>query len=159
MIMYVVKEHTAAEDIIQDSFIGIIRKCPHDVNRARLKPWLRAIARNTTISYLRKNKKKRDELLSEDVYMENAIPLMTGHINSTESQIEAKLLKEAIIHYIHQLKPIHRQVIQMRWIEQLSYKEMAERLGVSEEKIRQSLFRSREAIKRKVQQEWRVDDT
>jgi RNA polymerase sigma-70 factor (ECF subfamily) len=158
MIMYIVKDHPSAEDIIQDSFMSIIRKSPHDVEDGRLLAWLRAIARNATISYLRKNKKKRDELLSEDVYIENAVPLMCGRAPSTESEIEAKLLREAIVHYIHQLKPMYRQVIQMRWIEQLSYREMAERLGVSEDKIRQSLFRSREAIKRKLHQDWKVNE-
>jgi RNA polymerase sigma-70 factor (ECF subfamily) len=158
MIMYIVKDHPSVEDIIQDSFLSIIRKCPHEVEDGRILAWLRAIARNSTISYLRKNKKKRDELLPEDVYIENAVPLMCEGFPSTESEIEAKLLKEAIIHYIHQLKPMYKQVIQMRWIEQLSYKEMADRLGVSEDKVRQALFRSREAVKRKLQQDWKVNE-
>jgi RNA polymerase sigma-70 factor (ECF subfamily) len=158
-IMYIVKEHTAAEDIIQDAFFNIVRKSPHEVDENRLYPWLIAIARNSTISYLRKNKKKRDELLPDDVYIENAVPLMNPGFCSTESEVEAKAMKEAILHYIEQLKPIYRQVIRMRWIEELSYKEMAERLGVSEDKIRQALFRSRAAIKRKLQEDWKVRES
>ncbi|MDF2960212.1 MAG: polymerase sigma factor SigW-like protein [Paenibacillus sp.] len=157
-IMYIVQDHPAAEDIIQDTFISIIRKSPHEIEESSLIAWLRAIARNATISYLRKHKKKRDELLSDDVYIDNAVPLMSHNVPSTESEVEAKIMKEAIIHYIHQLKPIYRQVIQMRWVEQLSYKEMADRLGVTEEKIRQTLFRSREAIKRKLQHDWKVNE-
>ncbi|MCS7458582.1 RNA polymerase sigma factor [Paenibacillus doosanensis] len=158
MIMYIVKDHQTAEDIIQETFILIIRKSPHDIDEARLNAWLRTVARNATISYLRKNKKKQDELLSDDVYIENAVPLMAERASSTEAEVEAKLLEEAIIQCIHQLKPIYRQVIRMRWLERLSYKEMAEQLGVSEEKIRQTLHRSREAIKKKLQREWKVNE-
>ncbi|WP_165971966.1 RNA polymerase sigma factor [Paenibacillus piri] len=157
-VMYIVKDHAAAEDIIHDTFINIIRKCPHHVEETRLTPWLHTVARNATISYLRKNKKKRDELLSDDVYIENAVPLMSRSASSIESEIEAKAMKEAIIHYIHQLKPIYRQVLHMRWVEQLSYKEMADRLGVTEEKIRQTLFRSRAAVKRKLEDDWKVNE-
>jgi len=157
-IFYIMKEHSATEDIIHDAFFNIIRKSPHHIEESRLTAWLITVARNTTISYLRKNKKKRDELLSDGVYIENAVPLMSRHVPSTEATVEAKAMKEAIIHYIHQLKPIYRQVIQMRWIEELSYKEMAERLGVTEEKIRQTLFRSRAAVKRKLQDDWEVNE-
>ncbi|NOU97109.1 sigma-70 family RNA polymerase sigma factor [Paenibacillus sp. LMG 31456] len=157
-IMYLVKDHPAAEDIIQDTFINLIRKSPHNVDEGRMIAWLRTVAYNATISYLRKNNKKRNELLSDDVYIENAVSFMSSGIPSIEAEVEAKLMKEAIVHYIHQLKPIYRQVIHMRWVEQLSYKEMAERLDVSEEKIRQTLFRSREAIKRKLQDDWMVNE-
>ncbi|WP_028547785.1 RNA polymerase sigma factor [Paenibacillus sp. UNC451MF] len=156
LIIYIVKDHPTTEDIIQDTFLTIIRKSPHDIEEVRLNAWIRTVARNATISYLRKNKKRRDELLSDDVYIENAVSFMHEPAFSTESEVEAKLLEEAIIHYIHQLKPIYRQVIQMRWTECLSYKEMADRLGVTEEKIRQTLHRSREAIKKKLQRDWKV---
>ncbi|GAA4853522.1 sigma-70 family RNA polymerase sigma factor [Paenibacillus vulneris] len=158
LILYIVKDHPTTEDIIQDTFLTIIRKSPHDIEEVRLHAWIRAVARNATISYLRKNKKRRDELLSDDVYIENAVPLPHHPAFSTESEVEAKLLEEAIIYYIHQLKPIYRQVIQMRWTECLSYKEMADRLGVTEEKIRQTLHRSREAIKKKLQRDWKVNE-
>ncbi|MFH5184910.1 RNA polymerase sigma factor [Paenibacillus sp. TAB 01] len=159
LIMYIMKDPPAVEDIIHEAFVLIIRKCPHDVDEDRLIPWIRAIARNTTISYLRKHKKKRDELLTDDLFMEAAVPLMCGVSVSTEAQVEAKLMEEAIIHYIHQMKPIYRQVIHMRWIEHLSYKEMARKLGVSEEKIRQTLHRSRESIRRKLARDWKVSES
>ncbi|MCR8634007.1 RNA polymerase sigma factor [Paenibacillus radicis (ex Xue et al. 2023)] len=157
-IMYIVRDHPAAEDIIQDTFINLIRKSPHDVEEGRIIAWLRTVARNATISYLRKNNNKRNELLSDDVYIDNAVSFMSTIHPSTEAEVEAKLMKEAIVHYIQQLKPIYRQVLHMRWVEQLSYKEMAERLDVSEEKIRQTLFRSREAVKRKLQDDWKVNE-
>ncbi|WP_248925195.1 RNA polymerase sigma factor [Paenibacillus hamazuiensis] len=155
-VMYIMKDHSSTEDIIQEAFLNIIRKSPHNVDEGKLIPWLRTIARNTAISYLRKNQKKRDELFPDSVFIDNAASLASSSFRSTESEVEAKLMEEAIVRYIHQLKPIYRYVLQMRWMEQLSYKEMAERLGVSEEKVRTSLHRSREAIKRKIEQDWKV---
>lgn len=159
LIMYIMKDPRAVEDIIHEAFLLIIRKSPHEVDEDRLIPWIRAIARNTTISYLRKHQKQRLGLLQDDFYMENAVPLMSDPNGSTEAKVEAKLMEEAIIHYIHQMKPIYRQVIHMRWIERLSYKEMAQKLGVSEEKIRQTLHRSRESIRRKLARDWKVSES
>lgn len=157
MVVYIVKEHPAAEDIIHDAFLGIIRRGPHSIEENKLNAWVSAVARNATISYLRKNKRRRDELLSDDVYMDEAVPLMKGYLPSTEDEVVSKLFKEAIIEIIDHIKPIYRQVILMRWLEQLSYKEIAERLDVTEDKIRQVLYRAREMVKRKLQEDWKVE--
>jgi RNA polymerase sigma-70 factor (ECF subfamily) len=45
----------------------------------------------------------------------------------------------------------------MRWLQSMSYKEMAAELNVSEGIIKQRLFRAREAIKQKIDDDWSVN--
>ena len=63
-------------------------------------------------------------------------------------------MREAIITYINQLSPSYRQIIAMKWIHNLSYKDMANELGVTEGVVRQRLFRARDVIKQRLLEEW-----
>jgi RNA polymerase sigma-70 factor, ECF subfamily len=71
-----------------------------------------------------------------------------------EKEVELKIMREAIIAYINELSPAYRQIIAMKWIHNLSYKDMATELGVTEGVIRQRLYRARDAIRHKLLEEW-----
>jgi RNA polymerase sigma-70 factor (ECF subfamily) len=66
-------------------------------------------------------------------------------------------MEESITHYLSNLKPEYRQIFEMRWLHSMSYKEMAAELNVSEGIIKQRLFRAREAIKQKIDDDWSVN--
>ncbi|MGG3744097.1 RNA polymerase sigma factor [Paenibacillus chibensis] len=63
MILYIVKDHAATEDIIQESFIKVIKNKPVFENEGKLRAWLKVVTKNTTINYLRKNKNYRNQLV------------------------------------------------------------------------------------------------
>lgn len=56
LIVYIIKERAAAEDIIQEAFIKIIKNKPIFEDEVKLKAWLKVVTRNTAINYLRKIK-------------------------------------------------------------------------------------------------------
>ncbi|RCX23610.1 RNA polymerase sigma-70 factor (ECF subfamily) [Fontibacillus phaseoli] len=151
-IFYLVKDHQAAEDIIQESFIKVVTKKPYFENECVMKSWLKTVARNTTINYFRKNKKFRNHLDIERVYMD--IDPISPNVPSVEQTVEAKMMEEAIHAHLSKLKPEYRQLIELRWKQGLSYKEIAERLNLCENIVRQRLFRTREGIKKMLYREW-----
>ncbi|WP_253805990.1 RNA polymerase sigma factor [Paenibacillus sp. Cedars] len=59
-ILYVVRDHAAVEDIIQESFIKVITSKPNFEMESKMRGWLRVVAKNSTMNYLRKNKKYRN---------------------------------------------------------------------------------------------------
>lgn len=156
MIYYIVKDHSTCEDIIQDSFIKVINNKPVFENEIKLKAWLKVVARNSAINFLRKNKKHRNHLDTDSVfmYMED-IPQLAP---SVEHVVETQMMEESILRHLKKLKPEFRILIEYRWKHGLSYKEMAELLDLSEEVIKQRLFRARENIKKMLQKEWGVND-
>ncbi|MEF2967197.1 sigma-70 family RNA polymerase sigma factor [Paenibacillus sp. M1] len=151
-IFYLVKDHQAAEDIIQEAFIKVVTKKPRFENEQVMKSWLKTVARNTTINYFRKNKKFRNHLDLERVFMD--IDSNAAYTPSVEQTVETKLMEEAITAHLSRLKPEYRQLIEMRWKLGLSYKEIGERMNLCENIVRQRLFRTREGIKKMLFREW-----
>ncbi|MMZ67846.1 RNA polymerase sigma factor [compost metagenome] len=64
------------------------------------------------------------------------------------------MMEEAILAYLNGLKPEYRQLIELRWKQGLSYKEIGERMKLCENIVRQRLFRTREGIKKMLYREW-----
>ncbi|WP_068617608.1 RNA polymerase sigma factor [Paenibacillus tuaregi] len=151
MILYIVRDHSAAEDVIQDAFLKVIRKKPAFESEQKMKAWLKVVARNTAINYLRKNKKFRNHLDSDSVFI-NTEPYNPEP--SVEQTVEAKMLEEAIISCLEKLKPEYRQLVEYRWKQGLTYKEIADELDTDEDVVRQRLYRARESIKKMLKKEW-----
>ncbi|WP_435925562.1 RNA polymerase sigma factor [Paenibacillus sp. DYY-L-2] len=154
-IFYAVKDHQAAEDIIQEAFIKVVTKKPDFENINGMKAWMKTVARNTTINYFRKNKKFRNHLDVECVYMDKEPNGLSNP--SVEQIVEIKLMEEDIVRHLSKLKPEYREMMEMRWKQGLSYKEIGEQLGLCENIVKQRLFRIREGIKKMLFREWGAD--
>ncbi|MFS0868978.1 RNA polymerase sigma factor [Paenibacillus xylanilyticus] len=152
LIVYIIKERTAAEDIIQEAFIKIIKNKPIFENEVKLKAWLKVVTRNTAINYLRKNKNNRNQLDTDSVFIDMETINQTAA--SVESTVETQMMQESIEFYLEQLKPEYRVLVELRWKEGLSYREMADLLDTSEEIVKQRLFRARGSIKKQLHKEW-----
>ena len=152
LIVYIIKERAAAEDIIQEAFIKIIKNKPSFENEVKLKAWLKVVTRNTAINYLRKNKNNRNQLDTDSVFIDMETINQTAA--SVESTVETQMMQESIEFYLEQLKPEYRVLIELRWKEGMSYREMAELLDTSEEIVKQRLFRARGSIKKQLHKEW-----
>lgn len=156
MILYIVKDHAATEDIIQDSFIKVIRNKPIFENEGKLRAWLKVVTKNTTINYLRKNKNYRNQLDVEGVFMYKE-EISKSPI-SVENTVETMLIEESIMEYLQQLKPEYSVLIEYRWKQGLTYKEISNMLDLSEDVVKQRLFRARESIKKMLFKEWGIKD-
>lgn len=151
-IHYVVRDHAAAEDIIQESFIKVITSKPEFENESKMRGWLRVVAKNSTMNYLRKNKKYRNQMDVERVFI-NEEQMVVSSIN-VEQQVESNILEESILKCLDQLKPEYRILIEYRWKQGLSYREIGDLLGIREEVVKQRLFRARESVKKMLYREW-----
>ncbi|MCW3790531.1 sigma-70 family RNA polymerase sigma factor [Paenibacillus sp. LS1] len=152
LIVYIIKERAAAEDIIQEAFIKIIKNKPLFEDEVKLKAWLKVVTRNTAINYLRKNKNNRNQVDTDSVFID--METMNQTAASVESMVETQMMEESIEYYLRQLKPEYRVLVELRWKEGLSYREMAELLDTSEDIVKQRLFRARGSIKKKLHKEW-----
>ncbi|WP_110932763.1 RNA polymerase sigma factor [Paenibacillus bouchesdurhonensis] len=151
-VYYIVKDHQTTEDIIQEAFMKVVDHKPSFDGEAGMKSWLKVVTRNTAINFLRKSKKYRNHLDTDSVYIE--IDPFINPSGSVEQMVETKLMEEAIVDYLQKLKPEYRLLVEYRWKLGLSYREIAERLNVSEDVVRQRLHRTREGIKKMLFKEW-----
>ncbi len=153
MIFFMTNDHAAAEDCIQDSFLKVIKHVPYIENAQALKGWIRVVAKNTAYSYLRKNKKYRNDLDYESVYMDRAEALITDS-DCIAKEVELKIMAEEISKYLRELKPDYQQVVELRWKHGLSYKEIAYQMNTTDQIVKHKLHRAREAVKKRFVKEW-----
>jgi RNA polymerase sigma-70 factor (ECF subfamily) len=151
-ILYILNDHAAAEDIIQESFLKALKNLPMIENEMKLRNWIKVVARNNTYNYLRKNKKNRNEINVESVFINESN--VTTQAETLETEVEVKIMVESLVKLLHELKPEFRALMEMRWKQNLSYKDMADHLGIAEALVKSKLHRAREAVKKRFLKEW-----
>ncbi|MFE5321488.1 RNA polymerase sigma factor [Paenibacillus sp. NPDC056579] len=152
-IIIIVKEHAATEDIIQESFLKVIKSIPTLENESKLRAWIRVIVKNTTFNHLRKNKKNRNEVDVESVFIKDSVDYATD-AETLENEVELKVMVEAIDKCLKELKPEYQVLVELRWKHGMSYKEIADFLDINEQTVKYKLHRARVAIKKRFLKEW-----
>jgi RNA polymerase sigma-70 factor, ECF subfamily len=152
-IIYMVKDHAATEDIIQEAFLKVIHKLPELDSEGKLFAWLRVVIKNTTYNYLRKYKKNRNEIDVDSVFINDSLEYATNAV-TIEKEVELKAMIEVIDKCLIELKPEYRALMELRWRQNMSYKEIAAHLDTTEQTVKSKLHRAREAIKKRFLKLW-----
>ncbi|HAP36259.1 MAG TPA: RNA polymerase subunit sigma-24 [Bacteroidetes bacterium] len=135
--------HNADErnDVFQEILINIWKSLDNFRGQAAVSTWIYRITVNTCLSYLR-TEQRRNRHIDRDA--SETIDLLTED-NNEESE-EQKHLLDRLYRRIITLSPIDRAVISL-YLEDVSTKESAEILGISEANVRVKLHRIRKALK------------
>jgi len=142
-IYYIVRDRDLTEDIFQDTFMKAIVtiKQGRYTENGKFKAWIMRIAHNLIIDNFRQE--RNENTISNDeveVDLFNDIRLCDGTIedNIVQNQVFADVRK-----LIRHLPENQREVLEMRYYQDMSFKEIAEVTGVS---INTALGRMRYAI-------------
>jgi RNA polymerase sigma factor (sigma-70 family) len=144
---WLARDPRKAEDIVQDAFVRALRF--FDGFRGDdARPWLLAIVRNTFFTSL---KRRDDEELRADIEDEpgTGIPLWGNAGNSDQDPVIAlmrKADKERIDRALARLPLEFREVVILRELEDLSYKELAEVVAVPMGTVMSRLSRGRKLL-------------
>lgn len=155
-IMFVVRDRTIADDVFQDTFVKVITKLRGGNYRdnGKFSSWILRIAHNIIIDMFRDMKQEKivEPTVDNDLSNIQSQDLMDGNIETRfiaqQNLKEAKLLMEA-------LPATQREIVYMRFYQQMSFKEIAETTGMS---INTALGRMRYAVlnMRKMANEYKV---
>ncbi|WP_165842378.1 RNA polymerase sigma factor [Paenibacillus xerothermodurans] len=153
-IFYLTGDHALTEDIIQEAFSKIIsisrkQKVTHTA------AWIRQVTRNLALNVMKKNKKEL-QLSSTSLAkkIEDNMELAMQQI-SVANEVENNIRNESLQQAIVKLNPHYRNVITLFYINELSYKEIAVILGLSENAVTQKLERARKKLLHQFQQIWK----
>lgn len=130
-IRNMVKDHNDADDILQNTFIKIFNNIHAFKGDSQLYSWMYRIATNESLTFLN-NKAKRIHLNSEEL-QNNLIDNLESDIYFEGDQIQLKLQKAIAI-----LPQKQQQVFNMKYFEDLKYREIAAILGTSEGALKAS---------------------
>jgi RNA polymerase sigma factor (sigma-70 family) len=116
-----------AEDLVQDGFIKVFAKIKTYNYKGSLEGWIRRLIVNNAIDQLRK-KKKMLYSYEEEAGINN---MEDTDAKETEEKKLLQLEAEKIIGLIQKLSPAYRAVFNMYVIENMSHKEIAEKLNIA----------------------------
>lgn len=143
-ILFVVHEQDLANDIFQETFVKVITKLQEGryIDSGKFSAWIMRIAHNVIMDWYRDNRAKNIVETSND----NDLSNVTGN-DITDFNIEDRYVNEQVLRDVKKmmnlLPPTQREIVFMRFYQEMSFKEIAETTGVS---INTALGRMRYAI-------------
>lgn len=141
-IYFRVQSREEAEDLVQTVFLKVFRSLPnfHEQNASPLA-YFYTVARNAIIDYWRK--KKSVSLEDYEEMAENILDDKADPFESLERLASAKILRKAL----GVLTDEQREVIVLKFINELSNKEIAQLISKNEGAIRQIQCRALKAMR------------
>ena len=130
-IRKIVITHDDADDVLQNTFIKIFRNIDKFKGDSKLYTWMYRIATNESITFL--NSKARRNQVSNETLNENALNSLVADVYFEGDEIQLKLQKA-----IAQLPRIQQLVFNMRYFDNIKYKDMSEILETSEGALKAS---------------------
>ena len=142
-IFFIVRSREVAEDIFQETFVKAIIKMQEGKYQpdGKFGAWITRIAHNLVIDQFRQE--RNENLVSSD---DDEVDILND-ASLTEGTIENKMVNDQVLRdvraLVDELPDCQREVVFMRFYQQLSFKDIADITGVS---INTALGRMRYAI-------------
>ena len=137
-----VYDRDVTEDVFQDTFIKVIRTLKRGKynEEGKFLPWVMRIAHNLVIDHFRKNKRmpKFDNTGEFSIFSVLSDSSLNAEKTIIKNQVESDVRR-----IIEELPEDQKQVLLMRMYQDMSFKEISERTGVS---INTALGRMRYAL-------------
>ncbi len=142
-----VNDYGRAEDIAQDVFMSALRRMRETDRPIAFKPWIYEIAKNACIDQFRRS--RRAEEVSYDAE-EGLGAADYGRLVTTgptpDVAVDQKMSLDHLRGAFGGLSETHHEILVMRELEGLSYREIGDRLGMSRPSVESTLFRARRRL-------------
>ncbi len=135
-----VRNAEVAEDIAQEVFLKVFRFCSLYNPEQAFETWVRAIARNTILDWHRKQKSSRLELGTEEAFEVEAVPCKRPN---AEKLLVFRSRWETLKPLLRKLTGLQRRVVFQRVVRNLSYDEIARKLGLSVSSVKSAMYRAK----------------
>lgn len=135
---------TDAEDCLQETFLAALRAYPRLRDTANLRAWLYTIAQRKAIDTVRRRGRHRTEVLAGE----------SGEARVPRSATAAphEMTDDGLWAAVRSLPPRQRAAVVHRFVLDLAYREIGERMGCTEEAARQNVAAGLKRLRREVTQ-------
>ncbi|WP_331460515.1 RNA polymerase sigma factor [Gracilibacillus suaedae] len=143
----VVHDEKTAEDLAQETFIKMIDALSSYQHKG-FKTWISRIALHKAIDYQRKKTRQKEELETFEAFE----PV------STQANLDEQVISKDTLNKVHQhingMPEKFQIVVKAYYFEELSYKQIAQKLGVEQTNVKMRLYRARKWMK----ENWKEED-
>ena len=138
--MRFLKSREYAEDVFQDAFTVVWQSRRFINPDASFSSYLYTIMRNRILNQLR-------NAANEEKLKESILSQALDYTEDTKREVMLNDLKSLISHALQQLTPRQREIFEMSREAQLSHKEIADKLGISINTVKEHIYTSLKLIR------------
>lgn len=149
------RQRQAAEDIAQDVFIKIYEKKFSLDHKAKFSTWLYRVTVNASLDLLRRKKLTPQSLDAETVDVKGKKRTLLENTAASSSSsprqtVQDEEIQDKVRKVIDALPEKFRTPILLYQFEELSYREIAVILGVTEKAVEKRLYHAKEILRKKL---------
>lgn len=142
-----------SEELTQETFYRAFVSFEKYKGNSSMFTWLAAIAKYTYFGHLKKERQSRDVIQLEEVvdyYMAQE------YQNSAEDLLLRKEVTEKLREVLKELPQKNLEVVALRMYAEMSFKQVAETMGISESSAKVLYFRAKNMLKERLQHEFKL---
>ncbi len=128
-----------AADLVDEAMFDVWRFAGSFAGKSKPSTWIYSIARNKVISWLRKT----SEVTLED---ESILDTLVDTAATPHEELAMDDVKQHLLRLMDQLSDEHREILRLTYFEDLSIKEAADILGISENTVKTRMFYARKRM-------------
>ncbi len=140
-VEYLCGNECDSNDVLQDSYIKAFSKMSTYDSRYSMDVWLRSIARNTFIDIKRKQQSRMGVIVEDMQGYDIALTQTTPEDIIIRNERLERLERQLAI-----LPAQYREIIELRFVEMMSYVEIAQRLDMPIGTVKTQLFRAKKLL-------------
>lgn len=141
---HLLRDGEDADDAVQELFVMVWQHADRIEPTGNIKGFLYTALRNKILTAM-----SRTKYLDE--YINSYLAFEKQSINSTEETVLVRELEQLLEEKISQLPPKMREVYRLSWSDQLSNREIAERMSISEGTVKQHKYQAIRLLRSKLQ--------
>jgi RNA polymerase sigma-70 factor (ECF subfamily) len=150
MVFGMLRNAEDARDVTQEAFVKAYRSIETFRLESSFYTWIYRIAMNLAIDFTRKRKRRETSGFDESIAVRGADGEIAEahHEDGPSRQLERKRLFARIMDAMQELPEDQREVILLRELEGLQYKEIADIMGIPEGTVMSRLFYARKKLQK-----------
>ena len=148
MAYYISRNENDALDMAQEVYVKLYKNVYKFEGKSKFSTWVYSVARNTCIDEYKRIKRNRN-------YYETDKNDVSAETDGPEEIILRKEHCDFVRMILSELPPIYNRILTLRYIENLSYREIAERLDCSEGTVKSRLFRGKKMMKKIIDEKFK----
>jgi RNA polymerase sigma-70 factor (ECF subfamily) len=138
-LRYLTADVHLAEELLQDTLLAVWRGADGFHGQSSIQSWLFGIARRRVHDAMRRR--------TLHLVDETALETLLSHEPEPEDLAVAQAERDEVTAAIARLEPIHREVLLLTFVNELSYQEQAEVLGVPLGTVKSRLCNAKRALR------------
>ena len=143
---HMLDDFQAAEDIAQESFLKAFSHLRRLADPERFSTWLYSITRHLCLDWIRAKR----SMLSVEVLEDDGIQVTDERGPPPDRGIETDELHRAVLNELQDLRADYREILLMKHVYELSYKEIGKMEGLSVSAVGEKLSRVRQMLRKRL---------